>query len=62
MRPPDSIIVLMFPILVTVYWRLAQREEDARAEFGTTYEDYRTRTPAPPFQHLIRPENLHEPS
>jgi protein-S-isoprenylcysteine O-methyltransferase Ste14 len=36
----------MFPILVTVYGRLAQREEsEVRAEFGQAWSDYATRTP-----------------
>ena len=36
-----------FPVLVAAYVRLARREEqDALAEFGEAYRDYRVRTPA----------------
>ena len=44
---PTLITVVMFPILVIVYARLAQREEaEALAQFGSDYERYRERTPA----------------
>ncbi|MBI4985970.1 MAG: isoprenylcysteine carboxylmethyltransferase family protein [Rhodocyclales bacterium] len=44
---PTLPTVVMFPILVAVYARLAKREEqDALAEFGDAYRDYRSRTPA----------------
>lgn len=51
---PTLLTLLMFPILVWVYARLARSEErDAIAEFGSGYERYRERTPAfiPKFQH-----------
>jgi len=39
--------VLMFPVLVVVYIRLARREErDAVREFGEEYLQYAARTPA----------------
>jgi protein-S-isoprenylcysteine O-methyltransferase Ste14 len=50
---PTLLTVVMFPILVRVYARLAKSEErDAIAEFGSEYEHYRERTPAfiPKFQ------------
>lgn len=50
---PTLITLLMFPILVWVYGRLAKSEErDIAAEFGEEYERYRNRTPAfiPTFQ------------
>ena len=44
---PTLITLVMFPILVWVYVRLARSEErDALAEFGNEYERYRERTPA----------------
>jgi protein-S-isoprenylcysteine O-methyltransferase Ste14 len=44
---PTLITMVMFPILVWVYARLAKSEErDAIAEFGDEYERYRSRTPA----------------
>lgn len=44
---PTLITLLMFPILVVVYARLAQSEErDMLAEFGQEYETYRRHTPA----------------
>lgn len=44
---PTLITLVMFPILVVTYWRLARREErDALASFGADYERYRARTPA----------------
>jgi protein-S-isoprenylcysteine O-methyltransferase Ste14 len=44
---PTVIILIMFPILVTVYVRLARREEaDVRAAFGRIWEGYASRTPA----------------
>jgi protein-S-isoprenylcysteine O-methyltransferase Ste14 len=44
---PTLITLLMFPILVWVYARLAKAEErDMAAEFGSEYERYRNRTPA----------------
>ena len=44
---PTFITLIMFPILVTMYVRLARREEkDAQAEFGDGYARYADRTPA----------------
>jgi protein-S-isoprenylcysteine O-methyltransferase Ste14 len=44
---PTFITLIMFPILVMMYVRLARREEkDALAEFGEEYARYATRTPA----------------
>ena len=44
---PTLLTLIMFPILVWVYARLAKAEErDAIAEFGSDYERYRDRTPA----------------
>ena len=44
---PTLPTVIMFPILVMVYARLAKCEEaEVAAEFGAEYATYRTRTPA----------------
>lgn len=44
---PTLVTVIMFPILVTVYVRLARREErDVRVEFGEAWDNYAARTPA----------------
>jgi protein-S-isoprenylcysteine O-methyltransferase Ste14 len=44
---PTLITLIMFPILLTVYARLARREEaEVRAEFGQAWNDYASRTPA----------------
>jgi protein-S-isoprenylcysteine O-methyltransferase Ste14 len=44
---PTLLTLIMFPILVTVYVRLARREErDALAEFGAEYARYMTSVPA----------------
>lgn len=44
---PTLITLVMFPILLIVYARLAQREEsDSLAAFGDEYRQYMTRTPA----------------
>lgn len=44
---PTLLTVIMFPILVWAYVRLAKAEErDAIAEFGEEYEQYRKRTPS----------------
>ena len=44
---PTLLTLVMFPILVVTYARLAGREErDMVAEFGQPYEEYRARTPA----------------
>jgi protein-S-isoprenylcysteine O-methyltransferase Ste14 len=44
---PTLLTLIMFPVLVWVYARLAMAEEhDSIAEFGSEYERYRARTPA----------------
>ena len=44
---PTLVTLAMFPILVTVYVRLARREEgEVRAEFGPKWDAYAARTPA----------------
>jgi protein-S-isoprenylcysteine O-methyltransferase Ste14 len=44
---PTLITLFMFPILVTMYIRLARREErESLAEFGEPYAQYAARTPA----------------
>ena len=44
---PTLITLVMFPILVTMYVRLAHQEErDAAAEFGEEYTNYAAMTPA----------------
>ena len=44
---PTLITLIMFPILVTMYLRLARREErEALAEFGEAYARYAATTPA----------------
>lgn len=44
---PTLITMIMFPILVTMYMRLAQREElEVLCEFGDEYRRYAARTPA----------------
>ena len=44
---PTLITLIMFPILVTMYVRLARREErDALVEFGDAYAHYAATTPA----------------
>jgi protein-S-isoprenylcysteine O-methyltransferase Ste14 len=44
---PTMITLLMFPILVTMYVRLARREEkDSIVRYGQQYVDYATHTPA----------------
>ncbi|MBK6631199.1 MAG: isoprenylcysteine carboxylmethyltransferase family protein [Betaproteobacteria bacterium] len=44
---PTLVTLVMFPILLLMYWRLAKREErDMEATFGGDYVRYRDRTPA----------------
>jgi protein-S-isoprenylcysteine O-methyltransferase Ste14 len=53
---PTLLTLLMFPMLVTMYVRLAHREErEALAEFGAAYARYAATTPAF-FPHLGRIE------
>jgi protein-S-isoprenylcysteine O-methyltransferase Ste14 len=43
---PTLITLAMFPIMATVYVRLAHREEtEVRAEFGPAWDEYAARTP-----------------
>jgi protein-S-isoprenylcysteine O-methyltransferase Ste14 len=43
---PTLVTLVMFPILVTMYVRLAQREEaEVRAEFGAAYQEYQDDVP-----------------
>ena len=52
---PTLVTLVMFPILVAVYVRLAHREEhDVHAEFGRVWEEYAARTPGF-FPRLRRP-------
>jgi len=42
---PTILTLLMFPVLLIMYWRLALKEErDARAKFGQKYEAYKKAT------------------
>ena len=51
---PTLLTLIMFPILVTMYVRLARREErEALAQFGETYAQYAANTPAF-FPRLLR--------
>ena len=44
---PTLVTLAMFPILTTVYVRLARREErDVRKEFGALWDEYAARTPS----------------
>lgn len=44
---PTLLTLVMFPVLVFMYIRLAKREErEAHAEFGDAYTSYETKTPA----------------
>jgi protein-S-isoprenylcysteine O-methyltransferase Ste14 len=47
MQWPTILTLLMFPVLVYMYVRLARREErDAEEAFGDAYRQYAQRTPA----------------
>lgn len=44
---PTLVTVVMFPILVVMYWRLAIKEErDSRERFGKAWDAYAVRVPA----------------
>jgi len=44
---PTIVTVIMFPILLTMYWRLAKKEErDSQTRFGKAWDDYAARVPA----------------
>ena len=58
---PTLITLIMFPILVVMYMRLARREEkESLAEFGETYEKYAAQTPA--FLPRLLPVETHQNS
>ncbi|PHS36814.1 MAG: isoprenylcysteine carboxyl methyltransferase [Robiginitomaculum sp.] len=43
---PTILTLLMFPVLLVMYWRLALKEErDTRAKFGEAYDEYANKTP-----------------
>ncbi len=44
---PTILTLVMYPVLLVVYYRLAKREETAvREEFGSLYDDYVAEVPA----------------
>lgn len=54
---PTLLTLLMFPVLVVMYVRLARHEEgDVRADFGSAYDRYAAKTPAwiPHLSNLLR--------
>jgi hypothetical protein len=52
MQWPTLLTLVMFPILMTMYVRLARREErELQADFGEAYARYAAKTPAF-FPHL----------
>jgi methanethiol S-methyltransferase len=59
---PTLITLIMFPILVTMYARLARREErESLAEFGAEYARYAATTPAFIPNVAARPDPMHQP-
>ena len=59
---PTLITLIMFPILVTMYTRLARREErESLAEFGEEYARYAAVTPAFIPSVGRRPDQIHQP-
>ena len=59
---PTLITLIMFPILVTMYARLARREErESLAEFGEEYARYAAVTPAFIPRVGTRPDQIHQP-
>ena len=59
---PTLITLIMFPILVTMYVRLARREErESLAEFGDEYARYATITPAFIPSVGAPPDQVHQP-
>lgn len=57
-------LLIMYPILLVIYYRLAKREEaDMEAEFGEAYRQYRARTsmfiPLPKLRHAHEPAVRH---
>lgn len=62
---PTLITLLMFPVLVTMYVRLARREErESIVEFGKQYTDYAANTPAffPRLRQMISSHTIQEES
>ena len=58
---PTLITLIMFPILITMYVRLARREErESLAEFGDQYAQYAAVTPAFIPQRSSEPNQLHQ--
>ena len=59
---PTLITLIMFPILVTMYVRLARREErESLAEFGEEYARYTAVTPGFIPSVGARPDQIHQP-
>jgi len=59
---PTLITLIMFPILITMYTRLARREErESLAEFGDEYTRYAAVTPAFIPSMAARPDHIHQP-
>lgn len=59
---PTLLTVVMYPVLITMYVRLARREErDARAQFGPEYDRYASEVPAffPHFKSRPTPQRQH---
>jgi protein-S-isoprenylcysteine O-methyltransferase Ste14 len=55
---PTLVTLVMFPILVTVYVRLARREEEeVRTEFGRVWDECAARTPG--FLPRLRRAEVH---
>jgi protein-S-isoprenylcysteine O-methyltransferase Ste14 len=53
---PTIVTLLMFPVLLVMYWRLALAEErDVIAPFGERYLAYRATTPAAHFPYAPDP-------
>ncbi len=56
---PTIITLVMWPVLILMYYRLAKREEmEATEAFGERYEEYKRRTPM--FFPSIRKQNMVE--
>ena len=59
---PTLITLIMFPILITMYTRLARREErESLADFGDEYARYAAVTPAFIPSMAARPDHIHQP-